>query len=67
LNLNDDLAECRNGYPDQISQAVARAGCVVRATEQLRPLLPFPDLIDRENALRKSLCRAGSERKRLAS
>jgi len=55
LNLNDALAECRNGYPDQITQAVARAACVIKATEQLRPLLPFPDLVDRENALRKSL------------
>ena len=55
LNLNDALAECRNGYPDQITQAVARAACVIKATEQRRPLLPFPDLVDRENALRKSL------------
>jgi len=55
LNLNDALAECRNGYPDQITQAIARAVCVIKATEQLRPLLPFPDLLDRENGLRKSL------------
>ena len=32
-----------------------RALCIIKATEQLRPLLPFPDLLDRENALRKSL------------
>lgn len=55
LNLNEALAECRNGYPDQITQAVARAACVIKATQQLRPLLPFPDLLDRENAFRKSL------------
>jgi hypothetical protein len=55
LNLNDALADCRNGYPDQITQAVARAACVIKAMEQLRPLLPFPELLDRENALRKSL------------
>jgi len=55
LNLNDALAECRSGYPDQITQAVARAACVIKATEPLRPLLPFPDLLDRETALRKSL------------
>ena len=55
LNLNDALAECRSGYPDQITQAVARAACVIKATEPLRPLLPFRDLLDRENALRKSL------------
>ena len=55
LNLNAVVAVCRNGYPDQITQAVARAACIVKATEQLRPLLPFPDLLDRENGLRKSL------------
>lgn len=55
LNLNEALAECRNGYPDQITQAVARAACVVKVTEPLRPLLPFPELLDRENDLRKSL------------
>jgi hypothetical protein len=55
LNLNDALAECRSGYPDQITQAVARAACIIKATEPLRPLLPLPDLLDRENALRKSL------------
>ena len=55
VNLNDALAECRNRYPDQLTQAVARAACVIKATEILRPLLPFPDLLDQENALRKSL------------
>lgn len=55
LNLNQALAECRNRYPDQITQAVARAACVVKVTELLRPLLPFPELLDRENDLRKSL------------
>ena len=55
LNLNTIVAVCRSGYPDQITQAVARAACIIKATEQLRPLLPFPDLLDRENALRKSL------------
>ncbi|MCA6122763.1 hypothetical protein J6500_12775 [Bradyrhizobium sp. WSM 1704] len=54
-SLNDALAECRNAFPDQIAQAVARASCVIKATELVRPLLPFPDLLDRENALRKSL------------
>lgn len=55
VSLNDALAECRYAYPDQITQAVARAACIVKATEALRPLLPFPDLLDQENALRKSL------------
>src|SRR5258708_1114563 len=55
FNLNDALTECRNGYPDQLTQAVARAACVIKATDPLRPLLPFPDLLDQENALRKSL------------
>ena len=54
-SLNDALAECRHAYPDQITQAVARAGCVIKATELLRPMLPFPDLLDQENALRESL------------
>src|SRR4051794_13239129 len=39
INLDDALSECRNGYPNQITQAVARAACVVKATEPLRPLL----------------------------
>jgi hypothetical protein len=55
FNLNDALAECRNGYPDQLTQAVARAACMIKGTDQLRPLLPFPELLDQENALRKSL------------
>ena len=54
-NLNDGLAECRNFYPDQITQAVVRAACIIKATEILRPMLPFPELLDQENALRKSL------------
>ena len=55
FDLNDALAECRHAYPDQITQASARAGCVIKATEQLRSVLPFPDLLDQENTLRKSL------------
>ncbi|MGY2845133.1 hypothetical protein ACVIWU_004996 [Bradyrhizobium sp. USDA 4509] len=55
VNLNGALAECRNAFPDQIAQAVARASCVIKATELVRPLLPFPELLDRENALRKAL------------
>lgn len=53
--LNDALAACRNANPDQLTEAVARASCVIRATEILRPLLPFPELLDQENALRKAL------------
>ena len=55
LNLIAVVAVCRDGYPDQITQAVARAACIIKATEQIRPLLPLPDLLDRENGLRKSL------------
>jgi hypothetical protein len=55
VSLNDALAECRYGYPDQVTQAVARAACIVKATELLRPVFPFPDLLDQENALRKSV------------
>ncbi|MDN5005277.1 hypothetical protein ACFQZO_30935 [Bradyrhizobium sp. GCM10027634] len=37
-------------------QAVRRADCIVKATElSVRPSLQFPELIDRENALRKTL------------
>ncbi|WP_143278209.1 hypothetical protein [Bradyrhizobium sp. UFLA03-84] len=53
--MSGALAECRNTFPDQITQAVARAACVIKATEPVRPLLPFPELLDRENALRKAL------------
>ncbi|MGY3492285.1 hypothetical protein [Bradyrhizobium sp. USDA 4502] len=55
INLNGALAECRNAFPDQIAQAKARASCVIKATELVRPLLPFPELLDRENVLRKAL------------
>jgi hypothetical protein len=54
-SANEALAQCRDAYPDEIAQAVARAACVNKATELLRPLLLFPDLLDQENALRKSL------------
>ncbi|MBR0712170.1 hypothetical protein [Bradyrhizobium liaoningense] len=56
VNLAETLADCRNAFPDQSAQAVARADCIVKATELLvRPGLPFPELLDRENALRKAL------------
>ncbi|MGY4223008.1 hypothetical protein ACVMIH_000369 [Bradyrhizobium sp. USDA 4503] len=55
VNLSGALAECRSAFPDQIAQAVARASCVIKATDLVRPLLPFPELLDRENALRKAL------------
>src|SRR5712692_9520219 len=54
-SANTALAECRHTYPDEIAQAVARAACVNKATELSRPLLAFPDLLDQENAVRKSL------------
>jgi hypothetical protein len=44
LTLTDTLAACRNGYPDQITQAVARAACVIKATALMRAALPFPEL-----------------------
>ncbi|MGY8637443.1 hypothetical protein RAD15_33735 [Bradyrhizobium sp. 14AA] len=56
VNLAEALADCRNGFPDQIAQAVPRADCIVKATElSVRPGLRFPELLDRENALRKAL------------
>jgi len=54
-SANETLAQCRYAYPDEITQAVARAACVTKATELLRPMLPFPDLLDQENALRSHL------------
>jgi hypothetical protein len=53
--ISEALAECRHAYPDEIIQAVARAACVNKAIAPLRPLLRFPDLLDQEIALRKSL------------
>jgi len=53
--MNEALAECRRAYPDEITQAIERAACVNRAIAPLRPLLRFPDLLDQEIALRKSL------------
>ncbi|MGY4406905.1 hypothetical protein [Bradyrhizobium sp. USDA 3315] len=55
VNLSGALAECRASFPDQIAQPVARASCVIKVTELVRPLLPFPELLDRENAVRKVL------------
>ncbi|MBR0793503.1 hypothetical protein JQ631_30870 [Bradyrhizobium manausense] len=56
VGLPDALADCRNAFPDQITQAVRRADCIVKATElSVRPSLKFPELLDRENALRKTL------------
>lgn len=56
ISLADALANCRNLFPDQIAQAVLRADCFVKATEAaVRPTLPFPELLDQENMLRKSL------------
>jgi hypothetical protein len=55
VDLRGAVAECRNAYPDQITQAVVRADCIVKATGVVRSELPFPGLLDQENALRKSL------------
>lgn len=56
ISLAEALQTCTSLYPDQIATAVARADCVIKTTTELvRPSLPFPDLLDRENALRKSL------------
>ncbi len=62
-SANEAFAQCRYAYPDEITQAVARAACVAKATELLRPTLPFPDLLDQENALRKSLAEQVQTRK----
>src|SRR5262245_53091454 len=44
------LAECQRLYPDQVAQAVVRAGCGIKATDIIRPQLPYPELLDRENS-----------------
>jgi hypothetical protein len=62
-SVNERLAQCRNTYPDEIAQALARAECVNKATELLRTMLPFPDLINQENALRNSLAEQVQARK----
>ena len=54
-DVNNAITECRHANPDEIAQAVARAACVNKAIEPLRALLQFPDLLDQESALRKSL------------
>ena len=54
-DVNDSLAECRRAHPNEIAQAVERAACVNKALEPLRPLLRYPDLLDQERAMRKSL------------
>ena len=41
-------ATTRNIY--LVAQAVDRAACVVKATELVRPMLAFPELLDQENA-----------------
>ncbi|BBC01204.1 MULTISPECIES: hypothetical protein [Bradyrhizobium] len=45
------------GMPQRLSGSDRASGgpasCVIKATELVRPLLPFPELLDRENALRK--------------
>lgn len=55
VTLSGALAECRRLYPDQVAQAVARSGCVIKATDIIRSQLPFPELLDRENSYRKSV------------
>src|SRR5436189_5186455 len=55
LDLRGALAGCRHAYPDQITQAISRADCIVKATGIVRYELAFPDLLDQENVVRKSL------------
>jgi len=55
-SLSDALLTCTSLYPDQIAMAIARSDCIIQATTEIvRPTLSFPDLLDQENALRKSL------------
>jgi hypothetical protein len=54
-DVNNAIIECRRAYPNEIAQAVERAACVNKALEPLRPPLRYPDLLDQERAMRKSL------------
>jgi hypothetical protein len=62
-DLNNAITECRHANPDEIAQAVARAACVNKAIEPLRALLQFPNLLDQEIAMRKSLAEQVQARK----
>ena len=61
--INDALAECRHAYLDEITQAVMRAACLNKALEPLRSLLQFPDLLDQEIVMRRSLAEQVQARK----
>ena len=62
-DINDAITECRHANPDEMVQAVARAVCMNKAVEPLRALLQFPDLLDQEIAMRKSLAEQVQARK----
>ena len=62
-DISNAITECRHANPDEIAQAVARAACVNKAIESLRALLQFPDLLDQEIAMRKSLAEQAQARK----
>lgn len=46
---------CNQSFPKQQQTAVARARCIGDATAPIRPLVPFPDLLDQETANRNLL------------
>jgi len=62
-DINNAIVECRRADPDEIAQAVARTACVNKAIAPLRALLQFPDLLDQETAMRKSLAEQIQARK----
>lgn len=53
--LADSTEECRRNFPDEIKQAISRASCINQAMLIIRPMLPYPDLLDQENATRLGL------------
>jgi hypothetical protein len=62
-DISNAITECRHANPDEIAQAVVRAACVNKAIEPLPALLQFPDLLDLEIAMRKSLAERLQARK----
>jgi hypothetical protein len=50
--LSDAVDECRRANLEEIKQAISRAICINQSMELIRSLVPFPDLLDQENAAR---------------
>lgn len=49
------VEDCRKRFPEGQKTALARSQCIGKATEGLKGISPYPDLIDQENANRDVL------------